>query len=154
MKSGITQTAANGRDPGGRDGVNSAVYRMSAGQGPGFRVVCSKCRKTEAVHHPAKAHERPRFDLVVLVDGVIHPGPIEHREAEAIACRHNCELHPERPHLVTERRFAPSQKAARAEAERAALTQADELRAAGRTFREIAAALNLTYHRVRHLLTP
>ena len=135
--------AQPGEIPVGRDRVNSTVYRMPAGQGPGFRVVCSKCRKTEVLHHPAKAHERLSLDFVVLVDGVIHPGPIEHREAEAIAYRHNCELHPERPHLVTERRFAPSQKAARAEAERAALTQADELRAAGRTFRETAAALNV-----------
>jgi hypothetical protein len=90
--------------------VNSTVYRMPAGQGPGFRVVCSKCRKTEVVHRPAKAHERPSFGLVVLVDGVIHPGPIEHREAEAIAYRHNCEVHLERSHLVTEPRFAPSLK--------------------------------------------
>jgi hypothetical protein len=136
----------------GRDGVNSAVYRMPAGQGPGFRVVCSKCRKTEVIHHLAKAHEGPRIDLVVLADGVIHPGPIEHGEAETIANRHNCELH--RPHLVTERRFAAGQKTARSEAERDALrTQADELRAAGRTFREAAAALNVTYHQLRHLLT-
>ena len=135
--------------------MNSTVYRMPAGQGPGFRVVCSKCRKTEVLHHPAKAHERLSLDFVVLVDGVIHPGPIEHREAEAIAYLHNFELHPERPHFVTEPHFAPGQKVARAEAERDALrTQADELRAAGRTIREIAAALNLTYHRVRHLLTP
>ena len=137
----------------GRDRVNSTVYRMPAGQGPGFRVVCSKCRKTDVVHHLAKGHEGPRIEIVVLIDGVIHPGPIEHREAEAIANRHNCELHG--PHLVTERRFAAGQKAARSEAERDVLiTQADELRAAGRTFRETAAALNVTYHQLRHLLTP
>jgi hypothetical protein len=124
-------------------------------------VVCSTCRKTEVVHHPAKAHERPSSGFVVLVDGVIHPGPIEHHEAKAIAYRHNCEFHSERPHhlerphLVAELCFAPSQKVASAEAERDALrTQADELRGAGRTIREIATALNLTYHRAKYLLTP
>jgi hypothetical protein len=78
--------------------VNSTVYRMPAGQGPGFRVVCSTCRKTEVAHHQTKAHERPSCGLVVPVDGVIHPGPIEQREAEAIAYLHNCEFHPQRPH--------------------------------------------------------
>lgn len=51
--------------------MNSTVYRMPAGQGPGFRVVCSTCRKTGVAHLQTKAHERPSCGLVVPVDGVI-----------------------------------------------------------------------------------
>jgi len=83
--------AIKGRDAAKSKGeteyMKSTAYRMPAGQGPGYRVVCSICRKTQtAVHRFGK-------DALVLNDGVVHYGPLSSEAASAVSHAHNRELH-------------------------------------------------------------
>jgi hypothetical protein len=67
--------------------MKSAAYGMRTGQGSGYRVVCSICRKTQTAVH------RVGEETVVLNDGIVHPGPLRLEAALAVSRAHNLELH-------------------------------------------------------------
>ena len=70
--------------------MKCAAYRMPAGQGPGYRVVCSICRKTQM----GVGKKEPAAATIGSSDGIVDYGPLSLETALAISHAHNLELHP------------------------------------------------------------
>jgi hypothetical protein len=74
----------------------ACAYIIHGTQGKDYRVICGKCRKTVTRRARAERHNDPDVLRVeVLVDGVIHPGPLCADRARKVAFEHNFFMHNE-----------------------------------------------------------